>query len=99
MNQRMKPYPLYRRGTALNEWNEEEVRWEPAGTIRAAVSTLTTGTREANGLTRVTSTHMALTRAAVRPGDRVGDWRVDGVIPGEGRRLTRLLLSRAVPRG
>lgn len=90
----MEEYALTRAAEALNEWNEREKTWRAAGTIRAAVSTLSGSQQTTNELLRISSTHTALTRDEVKPGDRFGGYRVDYVIPGGGRRLNQLFLTR-----
>ena len=92
MMQRMESYTLERYTTRLNGLNEQVKAWEPAGTIRAAVSTANGYTSQQNQALRISSTHRAVTPDEVRVGDRFGGYKVDYVIPG--RRYSQLFLTR-----
>ena len=91
----MQDYPLTRLTETLNEWREIVRTWAQVGTIRAAVSVADGRTMEENQLLRISSTHRAVTwRTDVRQGDRFGGYSVDYVIPGTGRRMTQLYLTK-----
>ena len=92
MMQKLRSFTLERRMERVNDLYETVVTWEPAGTIRAAVSVATGSTAEVNQIQRIPSTHTALPHDDVRVGDRFGGYLVDFVM--EGPRWRQLFLSR-----
>ena len=80
MMQKLRSFTLERRMERVNDLYETVVTWEPAGTIRAAVSVATGSTAEVSQIQRIQSTHTALTHDDVRAGDRFGGYLVDFVL-------------------
>ena len=98
MMQRFRSYPRYRRVETMNAWNERTLTWQEAGTVYAAVSTAGGNQQHLNDLLSIHSTHQAVTYDAVEAGDRIGEYTVEYVIPGGGRRMAQLYLSRTEER-
>ena len=99
MMPKVKPYAHARRVETLNAWNERILTWEQLGTVYAAVSTASGNQQHLNDMLRIQATHTATTYSAdVEPGDRLGDYTVEYVIPGGGRRMAQLFLSQTAER-
>lgn len=98
----MDVYDRMRLVEGTNAWHEKLAEWQAAGTVRAALSTANGALQAKNELLRIESTHTAVTRDAVKTGERLrarsGEtYDVTYVIPGTRRRLTQVFLKAIQP--